>query len=98
VIESIGMLAGLEPIFLIHRMLRRAYAKVAAHVWTLSQNGLASGDRPNFDVAVPPLFTPRYYIAASQARRNGRGSGNYAGSAVVPNPNRVGPNNQASSI
>lgn len=30
----------------IHRMVRRSYARVATHVWTLYPNGLASGDRP----------------------------------------------------
>ncbi len=51
-----------------------------------------------FDVAVPPLFTPRYNIAALRIRWNGRGSGNYTGPAVVPTPNYIGQNHEASSI
>ena len=51
-----------------------------------------------FDVVVPPLFTPRYNIAPSRTRRNGRGSGNYAISTVVPTPNRIGQNLEAPSI
>ena len=31
---------------LIYRMLRRAYASVACHVWTLYPNGLVRGDCP----------------------------------------------------
>jgi len=51
-----------------------------------------------FDVATPPLFTPRYNIAPSGTRRNDRGSGNYAISTVVPTPNYIGQNHEASSI
>jgi hypothetical protein len=51
-----------------------------------------------FHVAVPPLFTPRYNIAASRTRRNGHGSGNYAGPTEVPTPNRIGQNHEASII
>lgn len=50
------------------------------------------------DVAGPPLFTPRYNIAASRTPRNGRGSVNYAISTVVPTPNHIGSNYEASSI
>lgn len=32
--------------FLMHRMLKRSYARVNHHVWTLYPDGFASGDRP----------------------------------------------------
>jgi putative SOS response-associated peptidase YedK len=51
-----------------------------------------------FHVAVPPLFTSRYNIAASRIHRNGRGSRNYAEPTVGSTPNYIGQNHEASSI
>jgi hypothetical protein len=84
--------------FLIHRTLRSFHDKVASHVWTLYPRRLAGGDRSTVHAATPPLFTPRYNIASSWTRRDGRGSGNYAISTLVPTPNRIGPTDEASSI
>ena len=48
--------------------------------------------------APPPLLTLRYNIAASRICWNGRDSGNYAIPTIVPTPNYIGKNHEASSI
>jgi len=102
-IEAIHMLVNPDHAIdrcgsLIHRMLGRSYARVASMSGHFTQTASSAVIAQQFDVAVPPLFTPRYYIAASRTRWNGRGPGNYAGPAVVPTLNRIGQNHEASSI
>lgn len=62
-----------------------------------TQTGSLAVIAQQFDAATHHLLTPRYNIATSRTRRNGRGFENYAISIEVPTPNRIGQNHEASS-